>query len=174
MPRRANISRSTGGRFPRSNRKTSVWAGSTTATPIAVASGAIVATTIVSAAVLQAIGFQGYIARTRGRVVAVPDVGTEDPVVTWAVGVFSDNLTTFPGPSSQTREPYFAWGTLFALSNVADSLAGPAQVMEIDSKGKRRFIEDQKIVMVVEGAASGHAAEFFFDAECLLIPDQGA
>ncbi len=46
--------------------------------------------------------------------------------------------------------------------------------MTIDSKGKRRYTNSDRIVLVLEGVASAHTGLVMSDFDVLVIPDQGA
>ncbi len=172
MARNQTVRRS----FRSSGRKTSVWVGATNAVPTTVASATAVVEEIVSNAILTAIGFQGYIARTRGRMTVTPAGAGQDPLIAWGIGVFDAGLTTaadFPLPVSESRDPYFAWGAVYGgASTVFDAHAG--NTMTIDSKGKRRYTNSDRIVLVLEGVASAHTGLVMSDFDVLVIPDQGA
>ena len=171
-----NRSRRGGAVIRSSGRKTSVWAGATSSTPTAVTSDTAVVIELVPTASLVAIGIQGYIARTRGQIQGTAASAGSDPMVLWGVGVFNEGLTTaaaFPQLDDETREPYFAWGSLFCQSAVAFEVQ-PGGHMQIDSKGRRRFQDDERVVLMLKGLASGHTANIMFDVDVLIIPDQGA
>ena len=159
----------------RSGRKMSVWLGVTSITPTVLASNTVAVFEIASNASLRLAALQGHIARTRGRILCTAQSGTTDPVAVWGIGVFDDGLTVataFPSPASEPRDPYHAWGGIFGLLTNADATA-QANIMEIDSKGKRRYDSSSRVVLVVENLASGHSIEVYFDIEILVIPDQG-
>jgi len=153
-----------------------VWVGATSAAPSSVATATAVAVEIVANATMLAIGQQGYLARTRGFILATPASANSDPVVNWGIGIFDTGLTTaaaFPSPVTDSRDPYFAWGALYAGGAVPfDALTG--NHMRVDSKGRRRFENTERVMLVLEGQGSGHTALVFFDFDVLLIPDQGA
>ena len=158
-----------------SGRKTSIWVGATNSTPTSVATATAVVEVITTNAVLTAIGFQGHIARTRGRMTVTPASAGTDPMVAWGIGVFDAGLTTaadFPSPLSEPRDPYMAWGAVYGGSPVLFE-ANAGNTMVIDSKGKRRYNDSDNIVLVLEGAASGHTALVMSDFDVLIIPDQG-
>ncbi len=159
-----------------SGRKTSVWVGATNGTPTSVATATVVVEEITSNAILTAIGFQGYIARTRGRIIVTPASAGTDPMVAWGIGVFDVGLTVaaqFPLPVSESRDSYFVWGAVYGgSSTLFDVPAG--NFMTVDSKGKRRYTNSDRIMLVLEGVASGHTALVMSDFDVLVIPDQGA
>ena len=171
MARNQSVRRS----FVRSGRKTSVWVGATNLTPTSVATATAVAEVVVTNAVLTAVGFQGHIARTRGRITVTPASAGTDPLVAWGIGVFDSGLTTaadFPSPVTESRDPYMAWGAVYGgSSTLFDAVAG--NLMMIDSKGKRRYNDNDNVVLVLEGVASGHTALVMSDFDVLIIPDQG-
>ncbi len=104
-----------------------------------------------------------------------PASDATDPLVIFGVGVFNDGLTTaaaFPQPDDEEVDPYMAWGMLFGQSNLAFATR-PGGFMAIDSKGKRRFDSDDRIVLLLKGVASGHTALVQLSVFCLVIPDQG-
>ncbi len=172
MPGNRTVRRS----FSRSSgRKTSIWVGATNSTPTSVGTATQVAEVIVSNAVLTAIGFQGYIARTRGRIIVTPASAGTDPMVAWGIGVFDAGLTgtVFPSPVSDPRDPFMAWGAVYGgSSTLFDAAAG--NTMSVDSKGKRRYNDSDRVMLVLEGVGSGHTALVMSDFDVLIIPDQGA
>ncbi len=162
--------------FRSSGRKTSVWLGAISNTPTTVASATAVALELVSNTSLTAIGFQGYLARTRGRILGTPSAADTDPMVAWGIGVFDVGLTVaaqFPSPTSEPRDPYFAWGSIYTGGKVtADAREGNTQI--VDSKGKRRYNDSDRVMLILEGVVSAHTSLVFFDFDVLIIPDQGA
>ncbi len=101
-----------------SGRKMALWCTATSITPTTLASATSVVFEICAAATIQAIGQQGHIARSRGRVIGRAATGGQDPIAVWGLGLFTTGLTTaaaFPQPGTETREPYFAWGALLIL-----------------------------------------------------------
>ena len=159
-----------------SGRKLSVWGGVSSATPSSVTTSAFVAVEVLSNTGLTAIGLQGHIARTRGRIMGSPATAGQDPVVAYGIGVFDIGLTVatqFPSPVTEPRDPYMAWGFLYCGGAVAFDIPGPGNVMEIDSKGKRRYNDSDRVMLVIEGVGSGHTSLVYFDIDVLVIPDQG-
>ena len=162
------------GSFRSSVRKTSIWAGAFTNTPTSVPSNTVVAQELVPLATLASIGEQGYIARTRGVIVASVATTMQDPVVIWGIGVFPAGLVTaanFPDPRT-SRESFFAFGGLIAQSNLTFEAHVGGMIL-VDSKGKRRWNADDRIVLILAGATSGHTGLVQFDIDMLVIPDQG-
>ncbi len=173
----ARIASRRGGAVIRSSaRKNRSWVGATSSTPQSVATDTAVVVEIASAATIDAVGRQGHIVRTRGSIQCRANTGAEDPMVLWAIGLFHDGLTTaasFPQPDDETREPYFAWGAAYGQTGVAFEVQPGGHVI-IDSKAKRRFQSDDRVVLLLKGMASGHTALIMFDVDVLLVLDQGA
>ncbi len=158
-----------------SGRKLSIWLGATTITPTSVTTGSFVAVELVSNTNLTAVGFQGHIARTRGFVAGRPGTAGQDPQITWGLGVFDIGLTVaanFPDPLLEPRDPYFAWGSVFCGSDVVFAISG-GQTMRVDSKGKRRYNDADRVMLVLREVGSTHTAVIHFDLDVLVIPDQG-
>ena len=159
-----------------SGRKLSIWLGASSISPQTLTISLFVAVELVSNASLTAVGFQGHIARTRGFVGATPGTLNQDPLVAWGVGVFDVGLTVasqFPDPLLEPRDPYFAWGLVFAgAPALLEMDAG--NVMRIDSKGKRRYNDSDRVMLILREVGSGHTAVAYFDVDVLVIPDQGA
>ncbi len=171
MAGRSNVRRS----FRSSGRKLSVWLGASGATPLSIASGTFAFVEMVSNASLTAVGFQGHLARTRGFIACRPNTAAQDPMITWGLGVFDIGLTVasqFPDPAIEPRDPYFAWGAVYGGSSTLFDIRG-GQTMRVDSKGKRRYLDSDRIVLVVREVGSGHTALAHFDFDMLIIPDQG-
>ena len=130
-----------------SGRKMSGWAGVTSATPSTIASAGTLVVEVVSAAVLAEVGIQGYIARTRGWIGVLPSTQGDDPIVTFGIGVFnSGQATGLPLPASETRDPYMAWGAVFGGTATSDNMTA-GNIIRIDSKGKRRFDADDRVIL---------------------------
>ncbi len=143
--------------------------------PITVASGTFAFSVLVTNVALTSIGFQGHIARTRGFVAARPTTAAQDPILTWGIGLFDVGLTVasqFPDPLLEPRDPYFAWGAVYG-GNAALFDMSAAQIMRVDSKGKRRYNDSDRVVLVLREAGSGHSIEVYADLDVLVIPDQG-
>ena len=168
------LRRSKGRSIPqKSRRRTSIWVGTTTIVPTGVSSGAVAIVEVASQVLLSAIGVQGHIARTRARLLSKVTTVDQDPVIGWGIGVFPEGMnvaTQCPSVLNDTRESYFAWGVMFALSDGLFTVR-EAAIMPVDSRGKRRYDNDDRIVLFLEGGATGHGASVFFDIACLVIPD---
>jgi len=161
--------------FRGKGRKLSIWGGVSSATPTTVVSGAFADVEVLGNAGLTAIGLQGHIARTRGMLWGRSATPAEDPLVAFGIGVFDIGLTVaaqFPDPVTEPRDPYFAWGLLYCGSAVAFDVTG-ANMVKVDSKGKRRYNDSDRVMLVLRGVGSGHTALVYFDMDVLVIPDQG-
>ncbi len=162
--------------FRSSGRKMSIWGGVSSATPSSVASGVFAIVEVLGNAGLTAIGLQGHIARTRGMIAVRPNAAAEDPAVVFGIGVFDIGLTVasqFPDPLLEPRDPYMAWGYVYGGSNLTFNMTG-ANILRIDSKGKRRYNDSDRVMLVVREVGSGHTALVYHDVDVLVIPDQGA
>ncbi len=172
MATRRTVRRSVGTK----GRKLSIWLGGSQVTPAQVPSGTLVAVELVANASLTAVGFQGHIARTRGYIAGRPETAAQDPVISWGIGVFDVGLTVaanFPDPTLEPRDPYFAWGGLYCGAAVLFNIAG-GNIQHVDSKGKRRYNDSDRIMLVMKERGSSHTALIDNDFDVLVIPDQGA
>ncbi len=159
-----------------SGRKLSIWLGASSISSQSLATSAFAAVEIVANASLTAVGFQGHIARTRGFLSGRPATALQDPIFTWGLGVFDIGLTVatqFPDPLLEPRDPYFAWGMVYAGSPELFKI-NAGQTMRVDSKGKRRYNDSDRVMLVLREVGSGHTALAYFDLDVLVIPDQGA
>ena len=162
------------GGFPARERKNLAWFGTLTAAPVAVVSAGLVSNLIVANATLNVKG-QGTVMRTRGHIYMEPNAAGSDPVVSWGMAVVDERarLAGVGGvPLATNLEDLFAFGVLTSgvLGSTVDH--GPVGTrVDIDSKAMRRFDLTDSIVLLLEGAASGHTGNVYFSVDCLLKED---
>ncbi len=162
------------GGFPAKPRKNLQWAGGFFAAPVGVASGTVVVASMVGNAVLALLS-QGTIMRTRGRLYMEPNTTGQDPQVHWGIGVVDDRAFLAGSgstPLGTDLEDFLAFGMLNVgvLSATVDH-APTGALVEIDSKAMRRFDATDTVVLVLEGAVSGHTGNVYGYVDCLIKED---
>ena len=167
------VTRRRGG-FPPRKRQNLQWAGGFFAIPTAVASGVVVVAAMIGNATLAALS-QGTIMRTRGRLYMEPNTTGQDPQVHWGIGIVDDRAFLAGAastPLATDLEDFLAFGMLNVgvLSASVDHAPAGAFV-EIDSKAMRRFDVTDTLVLVLEGAASGHTGNVYGYVDCLIKED---
>ena len=107
----------------------------------------------------------------------MPTASNTDPVARFGIGVFTEGLVTaanFPSPVTDSPDVYLAFGSILGIGSSSFTGAGDgAGFRMIDSKGRRRWDNTDRIVLVVEEVTSGHSINIMFDFDLLFIPDQG-
>jgi len=160
--------------FPARERKNLAWHGSLTGVPVIVVTSGLVSLELVNNATLNAKG-QGTIMRTRGHIYMEPTLTGTDPVVSWGLAVV-DERARLGGvasvPLATNLEDLFAFGVMSAGELGATVDHGPVgQRVDVDSKAMRRFDLTDSIILVLQGAGSGHSAEVYFHFDMLIKED---
>ena len=161
----------------RGAKRKKMWAGGFLGVPLATASGGNTATQVITNAQLQTFGgVKGTIVRTRGYVDMAPELTGTDPVVLFGLAVvdalaFAAGVAALPVPTDLNDLFWFTKISVHALPTTVQQ-GGPTSIrVDIDVKAMRKYDATDIVVLLTQGAASGHAARSFFSIQCLLMEE---